>query len=776
MRWSIIRTIWFREMRDQMRDRRTLLVILGLPLVLYPVLGFAVLQFAGGFAERLSVIGVVTGSADLKAFPPRTPEYAGRSVVPALTWLSATPTIGGDISQPIGSAVLAGASGRSFDYPQLIHDGRITMTDVAIPSGQAHEWKKTPPLRLVFLSSEDPQVLEDRAVDLIVVAPADFFARLDAADDDLAAPRPAVRMRGRKGDERSRQAQARVTFLLDGWKKDLRRVRMMRKGLTEQFLDPFDTVRPDEDGAAGPSRDSVADLIVRVFPFLLVMWTLAGALYPAVDLCAGEKERGTMETLLITPAGREEIVLGKFLTIWVFSSGTALLNLLSMGVATSLFGRHLPHGGISIAALLWCVVLSLPQSAFFSALSLAIGAYARSSKEGQYYLMPLFVLTMPLIFLTLAPGVELNPLYSLVPVTGVALLMQRLMTAASLAEVPWAYFVPVLAPIALYSWLALRWAIAQFNREEVLFREAERLDVVLWLKSLFRDKPPVPTTAQAFFCVGLLIGLHWLTLPISSRWSLEMHTAISELAFVAMPAIFMALLLNTRPGESMYLSRPTSREAGLAAVLAVLLLPAMTGLTQAAGYWFPRLLEGDHAERIHPLIEILRAIRAGNDLDTTTLIRYLIAFALVPAICEELAFRGFVLHGLHHGFRPRNAVLLCSFFFALFHMNVFLFVPTFVLGVILGLLTVRSRSLFPAIVFHLLHNGVLIALIPLAHYSEGSLPRLAYLAWPWLIAICTLAASALVWWLYRKPYVELERLEAAAARESASTEHQPKND
>src|SRR2546422_1461757 len=162
------------------------------------------------------------------------------------------------------------------------------------------------------------------------------------------------------------------------------------------------------------------------------MWTLAGALYPAVDLCAGEKERGTMETLLITPAGREEIVLGKFLTIWVFSSGTALLNLLSMGIATTLFASYLPQGGISPPSLLWCVVLSLPQSAFFSALSLAIGAYARSSKEGQYYLMPLFVLTMPLIFLTLAPGVELNPLYSMIPVTGVALLMHRLVPPASL--------------------------------------------------------------------------------------------------------------------------------------------------------------------------------------------------------------------------------------------------------------------------------------------------------------------------------------------------------
>src|SRR5439155_20799247 len=142
--------------------------------------------------------------------------------------------------------------------------------------------------------------------------------------------------------------------------------------------------------------------------------------------------------------------------------------------------------------------------------SLAIGAYARSSKERQHYLMPLFLVTMPLIFLTLATGVELNPFYSLVPVTGVALLMQKLMTA-SLAEVPWLYFIPVLAPIALYSALALRWAIDQFQREEVLFREAERVDMRLWVRRLLRDKETRPTTAQALCCFALLLVLRWFS-------------------------------------------------------------------------------------------------------------------------------------------------------------------------------------------------------------------------------------------------------------------------
>ncbi len=701
MRWSIISTIWLREMRDQLRDRRTLFMILGLPVILYPLLGLGLMRFALGFAEKPSVIGVVTGSADVKDFPPRDPRSTN---------------------------------------PLLIQAGVFTTTD---PNATAR-------LKLVFLEKSNPGLLDEGGIDLLLDAPVEFFEKLKAGEVENL-PGPIVNIRGRSDDD-SRLALRRLTHVLGLWKYELTKGRLARKGLTERFLEPFELRLWDEAAAAGP-RLSAIDLVVRVFPFMLVMWSLAGALYPAVDLCAGEKERGTMETLLITPAGRAEIVMGKFLTIWVFSSGTGILNLLSMGLTTSAFSAYLPHGGISILALFWCVVLALPQSAFFSALSLAIGAYARSTKEGQYYLMPLFVLTMPLIFLTLAPGVQLNPLYSLVPVTGVALLMQRLMTASSLTEVPWAYFVPVLLPIALYSWLALRWAIEQFNREEVLFREAEHLDVALWVKSLFREKGPLPTSGQAFFCLMVVIGLRWLSLGVGSQHELEIHTTISQLALLAAPALFMAMLLNTQPREALYLRWPLAKETGLAALLAILCLPPIAGFTQAVASWFPLLLKGT----AHPLIAILNALQQGDEFDSATLLRYFLALALVPALCEEIAFRGFVLRGLHHGFRPRNAVLLSSFFFALFHMNVFLFAPTFALGVVLGLLTVRSKSLLPAICFHLLHNSVLIALIPLSRYSEDRLPRLFHDLWPWLIGLCAVAAGALLWWLYRKPYADLER-------------------
>jgi sodium transport system permease protein len=220
------------------------------------------------------------------------------------------------------------------------------------------------------------------------------------------------------------------------------------------------------------------------------MWTLAGALHPAIDLCAGEKERGTMETLLISPASRGEIVGGKFLATWVFSAGTALWNLTFMGGGAWLLGLALPFPVLRLGGLAWCAFMVLPLGALFSAVCLGLGVYARSTKEGQYYLMPLFFVTLPLILLSLAPGVELNVWYSLIPVTGLALLLQKLLSVSPQTPYLWAYFVPVFGSLAACLALAFWWAVRQFNREEVLFREAERLDLRYRLRRLFGRRPP----------------------------------------------------------------------------------------------------------------------------------------------------------------------------------------------------------------------------------------------------------------------------------------------
>jgi sodium transport system permease protein len=738
MRWSIVRVIWLRELRDQLRDRRTMFMIIVLPLLIYPLAGLGLMQFASGLLHQESVIGIL-GADHL----PSLPSFVESNRLRAVTGLTCTGP-----ERLLETVTLAAATQSQTPFPPLLQRNGSTGHFQSLYFSDPLDRQS---LRLVFFNREKTpagttvlleqarDLLEARQVDTMLVVPPDFRARLEHDG------RPTLFVLSRP-DDRSQIARARAVAVLVVWRDLVKNVGFIRKGLPPGFDIPFDLRTPaEETTSARQPRDAILDLLIRVFPFVLVLWSLAGALYPAVDLCAGEKERGTMETLLISPAQREEIVWGKFLAIWVFSGVTALLNLVSMALTSRLFGGQFASDSVSAVGMAWSVLLLLPLSAFFSALCLAVGAYARSTKEGQYYLMPLFLVIMPLLFLTLAPGVELNPFYSMVPVTGVSLLLQQLIRAGTPDPALWLYCVPVLVPMVIYGWLALRWAIIQFQREEVLFREAEKLEIGLWLRRLLRDKEPRPSAGQALFCFTLVLGLSWFSLGLGSE--LIATNIIRFIAFVAAPTLLMAILLTTQPRQSLAVRLPPAWSWPFAVVLALVVTPPLAELTLFLLDLNPNLKT--LVEQYRPFTEWLNRLRLEGKVDSTAEWQALLVFAWLPAICEELTFRGFILTGLQRRFRPRTAVLLSSFLFALLHMNVFTFVPTFLLGVVLAYLTTRCGSILPSMLFHLLYNTLL--LLP-AIFWPGSGEALVLLGLDarqlHLVALaCLPVAVVLLWWL-----------------------------
>src|SRR5262249_17774877 len=258
----------------------------------------------------------------------------------------------------------------------------------------------------------------------------------------------------------------------------------------------------------------------------------------------------------------------------------------------------------------------------------------------------------------------------------------------------------------------------------------------------------MPTPGQAMFLFGAIILLRWLSLGFGADVPGLIYTAVSLLAFVATPTLIMTVMLNSRPAQSLALRSPKWGEIGVAAGLALLLLPPLAGLAQSIFSNFPRLTE--LLEERQPMVSELRNLR---ELGAP-----LVAFALLPAICEELAFRGFILTGLLRRLRPRNAILLSSFLFAPFHMNVFQFLPSFLFGFGLGLLTLRSKSVFPAIMFHFLHNALLIlGMYVVNSANTATLPDLTNVFWGIVLAACLLLGMGTLWWLYRKPYIDLQR-------------------
>ena len=254
----------------------------------------------------------------------------------------------------------------------------------------------------------------------------------------------------------------------------------------------------------------------KILPFVLLLWALTGAFYPAVDLCAGEKERGTLETLLSSPAERSEIVWGKLLTVMLFSIATAVLNLLSMGLTGALVVRHMPDfGPPPLLAIVWLLIALVPVSALFSGLCLALAALARSTKEGQYYLMPLVLVTMPLTILPMSPGVELNLGNSLIPVTGIVLLLRTLLEGnyAAGGALCSAGGGRDARPAAC--WPSAGRPISSIPKA-CCSAKASGWTWACWLRSLLRDRDDTPSVAEALACGVLILMIHFfmsLSLP-----------------------------------------------------------------------------------------------------------------------------------------------------------------------------------------------------------------------------------------------------------------------
>ena len=324
-----------------------------------------------------------------------------------------------------------------------------------------------------------------------------------ASEDLFTMPKPEIIYS--TANEKSQIAFTRLSEVLRQWTELIGKKNLEAGGLPAETVKPFTLVSADvakESGFRGAAVWS------KILPMLLLLWTLTGAFYPAVDLCAGEKERGTLETLLSSPAQRSEIVLGKLLTIMLFSVVTAVLNLVSVGVTVWVSLSHFKIlGPPPLLSAVWLLAALLPISALFSALCLALAAFARSTKEGQYYLMPLLLVTMPLVILPMSPGMELNLGNSLIPITGVMLLLRSLLEGHYL---PALQYSPVVIGVTLSACiLAIRWAVDQFNSESVLFRESERLDLALWLRHLLRDRRATPSMAGAVFCAMVIILCHF---------------------------------------------------------------------------------------------------------------------------------------------------------------------------------------------------------------------------------------------------------------------------
>lgn len=766
-----IKLIFLREVRDQLRDRRTLFMIAVLPLLLYPALGLGTVQLALVSREQTRRV-VIIGADDLPQFCEDCGAGEAKSKIPEL--------LNGDrfrkqyFREPKNVSKLRVITDRAVrETPDVVPQEVLPFIDAS------KELRQLAAKRKAIESPDDPRyeelnrrisrLMAEAKVQVLIIVPQGYAKNVETINQRLAAgvrtsaelpAYPGLLLLRNSADEKSRLAATRTRRVLDNWKAEVSQERWTRADLPPHIADPIGLTYLE---VAEKSQIS-ANLWSKLFPAILVTMALTGAFYPAVDLAAGEKERGTMETLLICPAGRSDVVVGKFLTIMAFSISTALLNLLSMGLtmtfvgtgATQISGLSMPSAG----AVTWVILLLIPLAALFSAASLALATFAKSSKEGQYYLTPLLLVTMGLTFFCLSPTVQIDPFYSVIPIVGPTLLLKELLSSTGFSNAL-LYAIPVLAASIGYSALALWWAIEQFSREDILFREAERFNPRLWWKHLLRDKEPTPTFSEAVFCLVLMLMLMFGMMAFArganfggGPTAMLQMLMIQQLAVFATPAIIMGVMLTSKPRSTFKLYWPKFRYLAIACVLPFALHPLSIELGAAlSGWFFPPLPESVSSQF---------GVMSASNIPVWLIV---LAFAVTPAICEEIAFRGFLLSGFNHKGRNWLAIVLSAAAFGLIHMIPQQVFNAALLGLVIGLIAVRSNSLLPGIVFHFIYNSLGVANSRVGgQANEWTLTELGRwffafqdggvrFEWP-LLLICGAVAFAMLYRLVREGRAE----------------------
>jgi sodium transport system permease protein len=448
-----------------------------------------------------------------------------------------------------------------------------------------------------------------------------------------------------------------------------------------------------EKRSVAPEAGVGGYLLSKVLPLLVVLMVLLGAFYPAIDVTAGERERGTLETILSSPIRRFDLLLGKVLAVTALATLTGLLNLASMSVTLIQVmrladpGSTLPVPWTRAAAAAGVV---FPSAFLFASLFVAVGAFARGFKEAQHLLTPVY-------FLSIAPAVagaigeyRLAGLAAFIPCMNVTLLARDLL----LGHVPWSGALATLASTLACGCAALAVAAHIYSSERFVDpgpRE-KRHDTSL----AFPQSNP-PTAGQAMFLYALaFVLLYFVWLPLQRR-NLVLGLLASEWGGLLALVVLFALVTRRSLVDLLPIVRPPPRCLAGAALVG---LSAWAGVAILSEWLSPVPKE---------VIEQLRRSLIPTD-GSRSLLGTLALVALTPAVCEEALFRGPILRGLRARAGPAAAVALTGLLFGVFHLELSRILPTALLGVLLSLVALQSGSILPAMLAHFLNNASLVGL------------------------------------------------------------------
>jgi len=401
MNLHAIGVVYRKELTEWLRDRRTLISTVVVPLLAFPIL----------ISGMISLSSVLIGSA--------------KKEVPKIMII------------------------HGEDSPAVVTSLRSNKELEIVP--YADNWKDQ---------------ISDKQIRAAVEIPEGFQASLEKGTPET------IQIHYYEGEIKSSFGADHVESSLKTYRDDLVKKRLEAKNLPDSLISPFDI---KQHNVAPPEKVGGAS-IGSFIGYMVIILSMTGAMYPAIDLTAGEKERGTMETILSSPVSRLDLVLGKFLLVFSASLTTAILSVTSMGLSFAYMGHALSnssdtsgagiHMNLGLTSVVAVFLMALPLSVLFSAVLMTVALFAKTYKEAQSYLTPMtFVVVIPAVASVL-PGVELTPKLALIPILNTSLICKEIITGTY----HWNSIAVIFASTCVYAAIAIFLAVKTFQRESVLFR------------------------------------------------------------------------------------------------------------------------------------------------------------------------------------------------------------------------------------------------------------------------------------------------------------------
>ena len=481
-------------------------------------------------------------------------------------------------------------------------------------------------------------------------------------------------------------------------------------GLTEEFLTPVTYEAKDSVSESESFGMSLGGSI----GMMLILTIMLGAFYPAMDVTTGEKERGTLETLLTLPVTNFQMIMSKYIAVALFACATAVLSLASLGasvlflvnsVADEVSGEF---AGIDLSMMLgWMPVLLLAMivtALFITAFCMCFCVFAKSFKEANNYITPVMFFVMFASMVGMLPSAELNYKTALIPVVNVSLLIKQVMAQQmNLA----------LAGIAIgtnvcYSVLIV-WILSKiYDSENVLFCDGFQSFKIFEKRSDIKPGT-VPKTGDLILSIVVLLLLSiYLGLAVGAT-SVFASTVVSQLLILAMP-LLLVWYMKSDVRTLFSLKVPKLKDMAGGFILYIGVYSLMLVVSFILMSIFPQSAENT-AMTFDALME-------------QPFVLVVLVMTVMPAIGEELYFRGLIFGSLRHRYSAVWAIVISSVIFGVFHLSLVKIIPTGMLGACFAYVANISGSIYIGMFLHFFNNLVSAISMKYPQQMEKVLPVL----------------------------------------------------